>query len=185
MNVLQSLWLPILASAVLVFIVSSIIHMALPWHKGDYRKIPNEDQVMDALRPLNIPRGDYMMPRPDSMKDMKSPEFKAKMQRGPVFVATFMSGEMAVGKSMVLWFVYLLVISYFAAYVGAHAGAFSAVAIHSRRIIGITAFLGYGGALCQASIWYQRSWGTTVRSLVDSVIYAAITAGTFAWLWHN
>ena len=88
------------------------------------------------------------------------------------------------GKRLVLWFVYLLVISYFAAYVGAHAGAFSAVVIHSRRIIGITAFLGYGGALCQASIWYQRSWVTTIRSLIDSVIYAAVTAATFAWLWR-
>jgi hypothetical protein len=184
MVVLQSLWLPILASAVFVFIVSSLIHMVLPWHKGDYRKIPNEEQVMDALRPLNIPRGDYMVPRCDTMKEMKTPEFKARMQRGPVFTATFMSGGMAIGKSLVLWFVYLLVISYFAAYVGAHAGAFGPAAIHSRRIIGITAFLGYGGALCQASIWFQRSWGTTIRSLIDSVIYAAVTAATFAWLWH-
>jgi hypothetical protein len=171
-------------SAVFVFVVSSIIHMALPWHKCDYRKIPNEDQVMDALRPLNIPRGDYMVPRCDSMKEMRTPEFKAKTQRGPVFTATFMSGEMAVGKSMLLWFVYLLVISYFAAYVGAHAGALSRFAIHSRRIVGITAFLGYGGALCQNSIWYQRSWGTTIRSLIDSVIYAAVTAATFGCLWR-
>jgi hypothetical protein len=184
MHVLLSLWLPIVASAVLVFIVSSFIHMALPWHKGDFRKIPNEDQVMDALRPLNIPPGDYAVPRCDSMKEMKSPEFKAKRQRGPVFMATFMSGEMAMGKSMVLWFVYVLVISYFAAYVGAHAGAMSAGAIHSRRIIGITAFLGYGGALCQASIWFQRPWCTTIRSLIDSVVYAAVTAATFACLWH-
>jgi hypothetical protein len=184
MNVLLSLWQPILASAVLVFIVSSIIHMALPWHKGDYRTIPNQDAVMDALRSFNIPRGDYMVPRCGSMQEMKTPEFKAKMQRGPVFIATFMSGEMAIGKCMVLWFVYLLVISYFAAYVGAHAGAFGPYAIHSRRIVGITAFLGYGGALCQASIWYQRSWGTTLRSLIDSVIYAAVTATTFACLWR-
>ena len=184
MQVLLSLWQPIVASAVLVFIVSSILHMALPWHKNDYRSIPHEAQVMDALRPFNIPQGDYMVPRCGSMQDMKTPEFKAKMQRGPVFIATFMSGEMAVGKSMALWFVYLLVISYFAAYVGAHAGAFGPFAIHSRRIVGITAFLGYGGALCQQSIWYRRSWCTTARSLVDSVIYAAVTAATFAALWR-
>ena len=184
MTVLLTLWLPIVVSALFVFVVSSIIHMALPWHQGDYRKMPNEDQVMDALRPFKIPRGDYLVPRGDSMKDMKTPEFKARRQRGPVFTATFMSGEMAVGRSMFLWFVYLLVISYFTAYVGAHAGAFSPVSVHSRRIIGITAFLGYGGALCQASIWFQRSWGTTIRSLIDSVIYAAVTAATFAWLWR-
>ena len=177
MTVLHHLWLPIVASSVFVFVVSSIIHMLLPWHKGDYRKIPNEDKVMDALRPLNIPNGDYMVPNCDDMKEMRTPEFKAKRERGPVFIATFMSGEMAIGKSLVLWFVYILVISYCAAFVGAHAGA-----IHSRRIIGVTSFLGYGGALCQMSIWYKRSWGTTIRSLIDGAIYAAVTAATFAWL---
>jgi len=180
MHVLLSLWLPILAAAVFVFVVSSIIHMALPWHKGDFRKIPHEDQVLDALRPLNIPRGDYMVPRCDSMEDMRTPEFKAKMQRGPVFMATFTSGEMAIGKGLIQWFVYLLFITYCAAYVGAHAGA----AAPSRRLIALTAFLGYGGALCQFSIWYKRSWATTLRSLVDSVIYALVTAATFAWLWR-
>jgi len=185
MSVLLSLWLPILASAVFVFIVSTIIHMMLPWHKGDFRKLPNEDQVLEALRPFAIPRGDYMVPRAGGMDEMKTPEFKAKLQRGPVFSATFTDCEMAIGKSLVQWFVYLLVISYFAAYVGAHAVALSPITIaHSRRLIGITAFLGYGGALCQGSIWYKRSWGTTIRSLIDSAIYGGVTALTFEWLWR-
>ncbi len=58
MVTLQMLWLPILISALFVFVVSSLIHMFLPWHKKDYRKVPDEDKVMDALRPLNIPQGD-------------------------------------------------------------------------------------------------------------------------------
>jgi len=66
MTDLISLWLPILLSAVVVFIVSSIIHMLMPWHKNDYAQIPNEDKIMDALRPFNIPPGDYMMPRASS-----------------------------------------------------------------------------------------------------------------------
>ena len=67
---LSALWLPILLSAVVVFIVSSIIHMATPWHKGDYLKIPDEDKAMDALRPLAIPPGDYMVPRPSSVQEL-------------------------------------------------------------------------------------------------------------------
>ncbi len=47
---LAALWLPILLSAVIVFVASSVIHMATPWHKSDYPKLPNEDRVMDALR---------------------------------------------------------------------------------------------------------------------------------------
>jgi hypothetical protein len=184
MHVLAALWLPIVASSVFIFFVSWIIHMALPWHKGDFKKLPNEDVALDALRPLNIPPGDYVAPRCDDMKQMKSPEFQAKWQRGPVFVATFLPGKMQMGKSLTLWFLYLLVISYFAAYVGYHAAAFTAIPVHSRRLIAVTAFLGYGGALCQQSIWWGRSWGVTIRSLIDAAIYAAVTAFTFCWLWH-
>lgn len=72
MTGLYSLWFPILLSAVIVFIASSIIHMALPWHKGDYQKVPNEEQVLDSLHPLNIPPGDYMIPRCSSMEEMRS-----------------------------------------------------------------------------------------------------------------
>jgi hypothetical protein len=66
-----SLWLPILLSAVAVFIVSSIVHMALQfWHRNDYRKLPEEDAVLAALRPLNIPPGDYMAPQCDAIAEM-------------------------------------------------------------------------------------------------------------------
>ena len=100
MTGLFALWLPILLSAVLVFVASSLIHMASPWHKSDYPKMPNEDQVMDALRPLAIPPGDYFFPRPSSRDDMRSPAFVEKMKRGPVVVMTVMpSGPMAMGKT--------------------------------------------------------------------------------------
>src|SRR6266581_3856444 len=61
---LGALWLPILVSSVAVFVVSSVIHMMSPWHKSDYPKLANEDQVMDALRRFAIPPGDYFVPRP-------------------------------------------------------------------------------------------------------------------------
>ena len=44
-----ALWLPILLSAVIVFVASSILHMVLPIHKSDYRKLPEEERVRDAL----------------------------------------------------------------------------------------------------------------------------------------
>ena len=33
---MSGLWLPVVLSAVIVFVVSSIIHTPLPWHKSDY-----------------------------------------------------------------------------------------------------------------------------------------------------
>ena len=53
-----SLWMPIVVSGVLVFFISSFIHMVLPYHNTDFRKLPDEDGVFTALQDLSIPPGD-------------------------------------------------------------------------------------------------------------------------------
>jgi len=122
MTGLAALWLPILVSSVLVFVVSSAIHMASPWHKSDYPKLPNEGRVMDALRPLAIPAGDYMMPRASSRQEMRSPEFAEKMKKGPVMMLTvWPGGSMAMGTQLVQWFLYSIVVGCFAGYVAGRA----------------------------------------------------------------
>lgn len=184
MTGLDALWLPILLSAVIVFVASSIIHMATPWHKSDYPKMPNEDKVMDALRPFAIPPGDYMVPRPASMQDMKSPGFTEKMKKGPVLVLTVLpSGPTAMGRNLVLWFLYSIVVGIFAAYVTGRALPVGANYLQVFRFAGATAFIGYSAALWQMSIWYRRAWSTTIKATVDGLIYALLTAGTFGWLW--
>ena len=184
MTGLDALWLPILLSSVIVFVVSSAIHMASPWHKSDYPKVPNEDKVMDALRPLAIPPGDYMVPRAMSREDMRSPEFAEKMKKGPNMILTVIpNGPWPMGKSLVLWFVYSAVVGLFAAYVAGRALPVGAEYLHVFRFAGVTAFVGYSVALWQMSIWYRRAWSTTIKATVDGLIYALLTAGTFGWLW--
>jgi hypothetical protein len=87
---LASLWLPILVSAVIVFVASSILHMVLPIYRSDYRKLPSEDAVMDALRKFNIPPGDYLVPCAGTPKEMNAPGFVEKMTKGPVALMTVM-----------------------------------------------------------------------------------------------
>ncbi len=184
MITLASLWLPILLSAVFVFVASSIIHMALPWHKSDYRKTPKEDAVMDALRPFAIPPGDYMMPRCETTAELKTPEFNAKMERGPVIVYTVLpNGKFSMGKNLVLWFVYLVVVTTLAAYVATKTVAPAATYHRVFGVIGVPCFLGFAAACWQNSIWYGRSWVTTLKATIDGAIYAGIAAGTFGWLW--
>ena len=116
---LMSLWLPIVLSAVVVFVLSNVIHMALKYHSADYGKLPQEEQVMEALRKFNIPPGDYMTPRPASMDDMKSPAFAEKMNKGPVMVLTVKpSGPMNMGPYLAQWFLYTIVVGIFAGYMG-------------------------------------------------------------------
>jgi len=184
MTELHALWLPILLSAVIVFAVSSVIHMFTPWHKGDYPKIPNEDRVMDALRPLGIPPGDYMFPRPSSMQEMRSPEFLAKRNKGPVMVVTvYPSGPVTMGRELVLWFLFSVVVGVFAAYVAGRALPAGTQYLRVFQFVGATAFMGYSLALWPLFIWYRRALGTTIRSTVDGLLYALLTAGTFGWLW--
>ena len=186
MTPLFALWLPILLSAVIVFVVSSVIHMALPWHKSDYPKMPNEEKVMDLLRPLAIPPGDYMVPRPSSREEMRSPAFLEKFNRGPVLMMTVMpSGSMAMGRNLAMWFGYAVVVGIFAAYVAGRALGPGTAYLQVFRFVGATAFIGYTLALWQMSIWYRRAWSTTIKATVDGLIYALLTAGTFGWLWPH
>jgi len=183
---LSTLWFPILLSSILVFVVSSIIHMATPWHKDDYPKVPDEDKVMDALRPFNLSPGDYMMPRPASVKDLHSLEFMEKRSKGPVMIFTVLpAGPVSMAKNLLQWFVYSAVVGFLAAYVAARALPAGAPYPAVFRFVGVTAFIGYSLALWQMSIWYRRAWGTTLRSTIDGLIYAMLTAGVFGWLWPH
>ncbi len=185
MTPLTVLWLPILLSAVAVFVVSSLIHMVLPWHKNDYPRLANQDQIMDALRPLAIPHGDYLIPRPSSRQEMRTPEFAEKLKTGPVVLLTVMDGGLNMARNLVLWFVYVLVVSLFAAYIAGRALPPGAAYLHVFRFAGATAFIGYAAALWQMSIWYQRAWSLTIKATVDGLIYACLTAGVFGWLWPH
>ena len=184
MTGLDALWLPILLSSVIVFILSSIIHTGPFWHRNDYPKIPNEDKVMDALRPLAIPPGDYMVPRASSHEQMRSPEFMAKMKNGPVLMVTVMpNGQMSMVNHLVSWFLYIAVVGVCAAYVTGRALPAGTPYLRVFRFAGTTAFIGYSVALWQMSIWYKRAWSTTIKATLDGLIYALLTAGTFGWLW--
>lgn len=179
-----ALWLPILVAAVFVFIASSVIHMVLGYHKSDYVKVESEDGVMDALRKFDIPPGDYMIPCAGGPEGMKSPEFQEKMKRGPVALFTIVkSGEVSIGKNLILWFIYSIVIGVFAAYISGHALGPRAHYLDVFRYAGTVAFAGYGLGLLQNSIWFSRRWTTTFKSMFDALIYALLTAGTFGWLW--
>ena len=184
MTPLASLWLPILLSAVFVFVMSSVLHMVLPWHRTDYAKVPNEDAVAAALRGFAIPPGDYMMPRADSPAEMRTPEFAEKIRQGPMVVMTVMpGGEMRMAGNLAQWFGFSVVVSVFAAYITSRTMGAGAGSMRVVQLASATAFVAYGIGLWPMSIWYRRSWGTTFKSTVDGLIYGLITGATLAWLW--
>jgi hypothetical protein len=181
---LLSLWLPILLSAVAVFVASSIVHMFLKYHDSDYARLPEEDRVRAALRGIDLPQGDYVVPHAASATERSSPEYTKKLNEGPVLVVTVLkNGPFAMGGMMAQWFVYCAVVSLFAAYLASRTFDAGADYLSVFRVVGTVAFAGYGLGAVPASIWYKKKWSTTWKSLFDALIYGLLSAGVFGWLW--
>ncbi len=182
---LAALWLPILLSTVLAFVASSVIHMVLGYHSTDWKRFPNEDGVLDALRRFNLPPGDYAGPRPNSMKEMGTPEFQAKIAKGPRVVMTIQGPSSTMTRSLALWAVYLLVVSLFAAYVASLAFEAGTPYMRVFRLTSTVAFAGYALAAWHDWIWYSRSTSYTLKTTFDGLVYALLTGGAFGWLWPH
>jgi hypothetical protein len=186
MQFLVDLWLPIVLASVLVFVVSSILHMFVPIHRGDFQKLPNEEDMLAALRSKGLAPGQYAFPHARSMKEMGSPEMRTRFERGPV--GTMMvkpSGTPAIGKSLLQWFAYSVLISVLVAYLAsftlAHGMAYGPV----FRFVSTAAFLGYGVYAIQDSIWKGQRWSVSLKFVFDGLVYALVTAGAFAGFWPS
>jgi hypothetical protein len=179
---LGSLWLPILLSAVFVFIASSIVHMVLKYHKNDYKPLPNENAARGAMR--GSTPAQYIIPYCSEMNQMKTPEMQQKYTEGPVAVINVMpSGVPSMGKSLTQWFIFSLIVSLFLAYVATHSIPAGAPYLQVFRIVGAAGFLAYGASQVQQSIWWGKPWRNTWKDVFDGLVYGLVTAGVFGWLW--
>ena len=183
MVAIHTLWMPILLSAVIVFVASSIMHMVLPYHRSDYKKLPDEDSVLAALRKASLSRGLYIFPH-CTHKDMKSPEIAEKQKLGPVGTLTvFPSGPPNMAKYLVTWFVYCVVVGVFTAYLTGRVVPPGTVYLAVVRVAGTVSFMAYGVGQLNDSIWKGQPWGNTIKHFADGLIFGLLTGGTFGWLW--
>lgn len=180
---LTALWLPILLSALIVFLASSIMHTALPYHRGDYRQLPDEDKLLAALRAAGLTRGLYIFPFANH-RDMKTPAMQDKYKQGPVGMMTiFPTGPVRMPKFLGQWFGYCLLISFFLAYLTAHTVAPGARYLAVFRVVGTAAFLAYGLGQFSNAIWKGQTLSMTLKEVLDGLVYGLLTAGIFSWLW--
>lgn len=184
MVTLSALWLPILLSAVAAFFLSFVLHQVLPLHRKDYVGLPDEDGLRAALG-SRTPPGDYVFPYAAGPAAMKDPEFQKKWAAGPSGALTvFSPGPFNMGKTLLAWFVYLVVIFVFVAYLAGRTLAPGADYLEVFRVVGTVAFLALAGADPVMSIWFRRKWSTTFKYVfVDGLLYALFAGGFFGWLW--
>jgi hypothetical protein len=158
--------------------------MVFRYHANDLRKLPDEDAVADALRKLNIPAGEYVIPHASGTKEMNSPEYQEKIRKGPgAILSIWPGGRPSMVMNLTQWFLYSVVVGVFAAYVAGRALGPGASYLAVFRFVGVTAFACYALGGWQDSIWFKRPWTTTLKNTFDGLLYAALTAGTFGWLW--
>ena len=181
---LTSLWLPILLSSAAVFVASFITHMVLTYHRSDFQGMPGEEGVREAIRKAGVKPGTYMFPHCENPSELKNPEVLKKWEQGPVGMMYILpSGPPAMGKSLVQWFVYSLVVGFLVAYVTGRTLAAGTEYLQVLRVAGTVAFLAYAGAEPVMSIWKGQRWSTTAKNIFDDFIYAMLTGGVFGWLW--
>lgn len=179
-----SLWIPVLVSAVAVFAISSFLHMALTYHGADYKALPNEDAVREALGKGSLAPGLYHVPYANDPKSMQDPATQAKFDKGPVALVTVVpNGLPPIPKHLAQWFVFSVFVSFVAAYVARHTLHPGDDGMLVMRITGTVAFAAYGLTNVLDSIWKGQPWANTGRALVDGAIYAMVTGVTFRLLW--
>lgn len=181
---LLSLWLPVLVAAVVVFVASAIVHMVLRYHRTDYTGLPNEADVLAAMREAGVGPGQYAFPYSSEPSAYQSEEMIEKCKKGPVGLMTVIpSGPLSMGKNLVWWFLFCLVVSDFSGYIASRTLGPGTEYLEVFQITGTAAFMAYGLGGVVSSIWKQQRWSVTLKEVLDGLVYALLTGGVFGWLW--
>jgi hypothetical protein len=182
---LAQLWLPIVLSAVIVFVASSIIWMATPLHKHDYKNPgAHEGTILNMIKSAAMAPGVYYVPWCHGKE--KDPEVMERMKTGPWAMLTVMPEGPSMGKMLGLWFAHLLIVGVLVAYITGHAGLpADARYMGVFRVAGATSFLAYAGYAMPMAIWHGMPWSQVPGRIIDGLIYSLLTAGTFAGFWPD
>lgn len=184
MHHLQELWLPILVTAIAVFVASSLIHMVFKWHNSDYRKLANEDEVSAAIRAGAPAPGLYLLPHCADMKAMLEEPMQKKFRDGPVALLTVKPpGPPAIGGALLKWFLLTLVLATVAGLTVRHIYAPGSDSKAAGHLVGLLSFLAYGCGSVQNGIWMGKPWASVAKDLLDAFIYGTISGLVFWQLW--
>ena len=183
MEPLFSLWLPIVVSAVIVFIASFVVWMVLPYHKKDVKTLPDEKALTDHLKTLNLAPGTYMWPGCQSNQEMKSEEYKSRYDAGPWGSINVVGQKPNFGRNLILTFLFYIVVSIFVGYITTLARSPGEAFLAVFRVAGATAVLGYCAGSIPNAIFFGKPGRFVLTEFVDGVVYGLLTGATFALLW--
>lgn len=173
---LCDLWLPIVAAAGAVFVLSSIVWMALPYHKGDFQKLPGEAEYSALLKRSPLAVGRYVI-------GWCAPGEKPANPSDPKALLLVQPAGVGMGKAMLVWVLHLLLVSVLVGYLAHLAVPRGAEFLDVFRVASVAALLAYAGGALPRAIWEGVPWKLVPAALLDALIYAAGTGAIFGWLW--
>jgi len=178
---IMTLWQPILLSAVLTFVAGAVIWMVMPWHKNDWSKVADEEGARNALG--GLAPGQYNLPHCADQAALKDPDMQQKFADGPLAFITIVSpGVPVMGPKLGLMFACNVLVAIVCAYFVSRTAAPDADYLAIFRISGAVAFVAYGMAYVQDSVWFGRPWSATIKTFLDALIYSLLVGGAFGWL---
>jgi hypothetical protein len=183
MGEVMSLWLPILVAAVVVFFASFVSWMLLPFHKADFKELPDEDGLFQVLKSSGVAPGQYMFPHCADPSMMKDPAYKKKWEAGPHGSLLVSATVPNFGRNLALVFLFYVVVGFFVAYIGAAALAPGAAGGKVLQVTGCAATLAYAFGAIPNAIFFGKPLRATALDVVDGVIYGVLTGIVFAWMW--
>lgn len=177
--------MPVLASSVLVFLASWILHAVMKHHANDHAAVPDEDALRDALRPFDLPPGQYVVPKPAGAKEMASGEYRDKARNGPALLLTIVRPESLydMRPGLAKWFGYCVLVAVLCAYLASRTLEPGADYLAVFRVVGAVSFACFAVGEFPRSIWWSQKWSTTLKTMGDGLVYALVSAGAFGWLW--
>lgn len=182
MGFIALLWLPILVSAVTVFVVSAASHMLMPWRRSEFGNVPAFEAVQAAVR--SLPPGQYVFPAGPDPKERGTPAWMERWAAGPSGWLTIVPrAPISMGRNMGQSLLVYLAVSFLTAYAAQLALGDAPGRLPILRLVWVIGILAYGVGTCFTSIWYSRPWKAYAADLLDAAVQGLAMAAIFAWLW--
>lgn len=183
MELFWSLWLAIVAASVALWIYGALSWMVLPQHTKDFKKLPDENKVLEFVRGLSVPPGVYLYPNFVTHSEAQKPENKAKCEQGPMGTLSVWS-KPNMGVNMAFTFVFYVVACSLIAYLAAAAGIPRGAGFGKvMQVAGTAGVLAFTFSALPGMIWFQANKPAMLSHIFDGVVMGMITGVVFALLW--
>ncbi len=182
MTFFAQLWIPIVVSAVAVFAVSAITHMAIPARQAEWAHLPKESALQEVLR--GAKPGLYGFPMPAEPSQRGRREAMQRWAEGPSgWLSLVPPGPINMGRNLGLSLLLNLFVSTLAAYAAFHAMGAAPSPRTVFRVVGTVGFLAYGIGAVYEGIWYWKPWRSLAYTVADAVLYCLAMGWIFDYLW--